>query len=128
MLNLSIVDLLATTRQRRDKTIVWTNPAHPIICAIANASIAIDGIKLANSNQLNRTFSYTSLTAGVPAHIKPRLMMYAEAQQESLPISRTQSKVLQLRALERPSVIGHSRRTQDLGVTADYGGARTDDL
>ena len=118
----NIDDLLTSTQSCADKTIKWTHPERPVMCAIGRCGAKLDVDEPASSEQLTSILGQAGLAAGVLAKIRSHDIRRGAAR-DSAQLDRIDS----VSSVEVATTLGHSFKTYSTGVTADYIGDVSDD-
>lgn len=119
----SISEVLANAGARKDRTVKWSHPDHPIICSIKNGS-TLDAKLGALGGQLTRTLADAALLAGALDFIRTHDVRRGAAGD----LAYLRDPVIDVASASVASAIGHTNRSHFAGVTAEYVGERVRDL
>jgi hypothetical protein len=119
----SIEDLVATTRQRRDKTVVWSEPTLPIFPAFRPNGVGVIRDKYATTDQILGTVRLGCELCGILIPVVAHDIRRGTAR--DVAYMDAPSKV---KTTAAAAALGHTNVAKFKGVTADYIGPAKQDV
>jgi hypothetical protein len=121
----SIDQLLEHTRARKNKTIVWSHPERPVLCAIGQIGATILVDKPAGNHQLTQTMEEAGLSAGLLSKTRAHDLRRGAAQDTA---NLEKSKLVGFVTPGVSAALGHGQNSRGASHTAHYIGSLTDDV
>lgn len=119
----SIEDLVATTKQRRDKTVVWSEPNLPILPAFRPNSVGVVREKSATSDQILGTVRLGCELCGILTPVIAHDIRRGTARDVAYMDAPSKIKTTAAAA-----ALGHSNVAKFRGLTANYIGPAKQDV
>jgi hypothetical protein len=119
----SIEKALELARARKSQTIVWAYPERPVICAIIPRGKGLLREKAANRTQVTKTLAEGGMVAGVIASLASHDLRFGAARDAA----NLSKKIKGIPSVDVATTLGHSMRSYDKGLTAQYVGAMSTD-
>jgi hypothetical protein len=115
-------DTVVAARKRKDKKVVWTKPGWPVLLAIGSAAASLCEGKPAAGGQLNRTVQLASIAAGLIGVVRSHDLRRGAARD----VARIRAPLKTIATDTVATVLGHSERARQAGLTQNYVGAASE--
>jgi len=120
----SIEDLLMHTARRNNRTVLWSFPERPVLCAFSSAGAAPQVESPAGNHQLSQTMGQASLVAGLLSRLRAHDLCRGAARDTANLNSEEKGVVNTVTA----AVLGHNVNGSSRQGTAHYVGDLDDDV
>lgn len=120
----TIQELIAATLKRVDKTVQWAKPEYPVLPAFKRLGCGVIPDKSAQTCQILRTLHFACDLCGILKN-KPRVHDMRRGMARELACL---PNVAKLNTREAAEALGHSRRSEVMGVTRAYIGPEMRDV
>jgi hypothetical protein len=119
-----IEDLVHNTAQRKNRTVLWTFPERPVLCAFSSNGSTISLDKPAGNHQLGQTMAQASLAAGLFGRLHSHDLRRGAARDSA----NLKGKSKGIANKVATTVLGHNSSSINRPLTSHYVGAHDDDI